>query len=228
MIAATPIRRYATLSSARAGLWLIIAFPLAVACVFLADQVASTDLTIEHPAFLLAFIPPYALAGGLWGRSLGRSTGYLQTRQFILAGAVGVALPTAGALIALNAVEQDLARFLRTGLPIHIIFALAFALTALMLAGCAGLALGLSVGKLRLAAQLALGSGLAGGLTFLAVDLGMDLLGFRVGAPAAEERATMLVVSILGLWATAIVGSAVIGRILARDAAQQALPSATL
>jgi hypothetical protein len=217
MIIATPIRRHVALPSALAGLWLILALPLGLACVFLVARVTNANLGIEKPAFFLAFLPPYALAGGLWGRGLGRIAGYRQ-RACMMAGAIGVALPTGAVLFALTYVEQNLGQFLRAGLPVHVIFAIAFALAALMLAGTAGLALGLGLRQPRLAGYLALAGGGAGSLAFLVVDVSMDLLGFRVGAPNAEQRATMLVVAILGLWATAIVGSAVIGHLLAQFA----------
>lgn len=226
MIIATPIRRHVVLPSALAGLWLILALPLGLACVFLVARVTNADLAIEKPAFLLAFLPSYALAGGLWGRSLGRIAGYKQ-RICIIAGVVGVALPTGSALFALTYVEQNLSRFLRAGLPVHIVFAIVFALAALMLAGAAGLALGLGLRQPRLAGYLALAGGGAGALAFLIVDVTMDLLGFRVGAPNAEERATMLVVAILGLWATAIVGSAVIGHLLTQFATKRMFQSTT-
>jgi len=45
----------------------------------------------------------------------------------------------------------------------------------------------------------------------------MDLIGFRVGAPRADERFTMLVVSVLGIWSAALVGSAVFGKVLANS-----------
>jgi len=62
-----------------------------------------------------------------------------------------------------------------------------------------------------------LGTGfLGGGGTFLVVAFLMDLIGFRVGAPRADERFTMLVVSMLGIWSAALVGSAVFGKVLAK------------
>jgi hypothetical protein len=196
-----------------------------LALVLLVSRVTSTELTVESRAFLIPFMAAYLIAGGLWGRSLGRIAGYNSSRSFIIAGAAGVALPTGVAVTALTYVEQNLAFFLQGGLPVHVIFGISFALAALVLSGIAGMSFGLSLGSTRLASQLALGGGGAGALTFLIVDLGLDGLGFRVGAPDAEQRATMLVVAVGGLWATAIVGSAVLGRILAQEGARHTSPT---
>jgi hypothetical protein len=192
--------------------------------VFLADQLTAGDLAVEQPAFYLAFLPSYLIAGGLWGRGLGRIAGYTQTGGFSIAGALGIALPTGGAIAVLTAIEHNLARFVREGMSVHIVFAIAFGLTALMLAGMGGFAIGVSLRNLQLTGQLALAGGGAGGLAFLVVNVVMDRLGFRVGAPLAEQRATMLVVAVLGLWATAIVGSVTIGHVLAQAAAKRATP----
>jgi hypothetical protein len=201
--------------SARAGLWLVLALPAGIACVLLVSQLLGTDLTVESPVFFIPFLTAFALGGGLWARSLGRIAGYTSW-PFIVAGAIGVAGPTRLIFAALSWVEVNLARIVGLGLPIHVAFMLVFAAAALLLAGSGGLALGLGLRSARLAGRLALAGGGAGALAFLVVALGFDLIGFRVGAPNAELRATMLVVSIVGLWATALAGSAAIGRVLVR------------
>jgi hypothetical protein len=214
-----------TRGSALAGLWLVGALPLGLALVMLVSRITSTELTVESRTFLIPFLAAYLIAGGLWGHRLGRIAGYNRSRSFIVAGAIGVALPTGVAVTALTYVEQNLAVLLWGGLPVHVIFGFSFALAALVLSGIAGLAFGLSLGSARLARQLAVGGGGAGALTFVIVDIGLDVLGFRVGAPNAEQRATMLVVAVVGLWATAIVGSAVLGRILAQEGAKRTSPA---
>ena len=55
-----------------------------------------------------------------------------------------------------------------------------------------------------LARRLAWRAGLAGGAAFLAVDLLMDALGWRVGAPGAAERFTMLTVMFTGDFVAAL------------------------
>jgi hypothetical protein len=62
----------------------------------------------------------------------------------------------------------------------------------------------------------ALATGLAASLSFLIVDLVLDILGMRVGAPGAAERVTMLTVAFLGSAAAAFWGGAVLGRTLSK------------
>ena len=63
----------------------------------------------------------------------------------------------------------------------------------------------------RLGARLAVSAGVAALVTFLAVDLLMYSLGWRVGAPNAARRATMLVVTVISASAAAVTAGAAIG-----------------
>jgi hypothetical protein len=144
-------------------------------------------------------------------------------RAWMAAGAVGFGLSSALAIAALNRVEQNLVWFIVRSYEVHLVFSAVFTLAALAIAGSTGLLLGLALGRWRLALQLALGAGLAAALTFALVALVMDTLGMRVGAPGAEARATMLVVSLLGMWSAGIVGSAVIGQMIVRFHARPVL-----
>jgi hypothetical protein len=216
MIAIARWHEHSLFRSTIAGLWLVLALPAGIACVLLVSQLSGTNLTVESPVFFIPFLTAFALGGGLWARSLGRIAGYASW-SLIAAGAIGVAGPTRLIFGALSWVEANLARILSLGVPIHVAFMLAFAAAALLLAGSGGLALGLGLRRARLAGRLALAGGGAGALAFLIVAIGFDLIGFRVGAPNAEQRATMLLVSIVGLWATALAGSAAIGRVLVRS-----------
>jgi hypothetical protein len=56
-----------------------------------------------------------------------------------------------------------------------------------------GWSLGLALRDRALGWRMGLSGGLAAALGFLVVNLTLDALGFRVGAPFAAERATMLV-----------------------------------
>src|SRR5438045_8609722 len=78
----------------------------------------------------------------------------------------------------------------------------------------------LGVGLRRTAAEqrsLALRAGLAAAAAYLVVYLLMELAGWKVGAPNAGKRATMLVVTGLGSFAAALGGGAAIGAVLARN-----------
>src|SRR5581483_10974522 len=101
-------------------------------------------------------------------------------------------------------------------LPLHNVFTLLFVPAAALTAGLGGFALGLATRDRAFAARLGLWSGLAGGAAFLVVNGLLDALGFRVGAPGAAERATMVSTALLGSLAAAAAGGALIGTALRR------------
>jgi hypothetical protein len=73
----------------------------------------------------------------------------------------------------------------------------------LVIAGVGALALGTGLYRAAFGLRLAIPAGLAAAAAFLAVDLLMDAVGWRVGAPDAGRRATMVVVTAIGLLAAA-------------------------
>ena len=76
------------------------------------------------------------------------------------------------------------------------------------------LALGWALGRSRAARALALRVGLTAALAFLAVNLGMEALGWQIGAPGAEERGTMITVLIVSNVGAALAGGALVGMIV--------------
>jgi hypothetical protein len=82
-----------------------------------------------------------------------------------------------------------------------------------LVTGVSGLALGFGIRKWKLGVKM-FGMGFASGfLIYLAIMFMMQLLGFEVGS----GRPVMLPTTFLSLWTTALVGSAVFGRILAKE-----------
>ena len=155
--------------------------------------------------------------GALWGRSMARLTGSAHLRRMAWAGALSFAPGVILAGIALASLEVALVERGRgPDLPIHQVFTLLFVPAAFIVAGLGGLSLGLAQGEWALAVKLGLWTGLAGAGAFLLVDVLMDSLGWRVGAPGAGERATMLTVMLLGNLGAALAGGAVVGAFLAR------------
>jgi len=114
-----------------------------------------------------------------------------QKKRLTWAGALSFAPSLILAGIALGRLELIIVeRGDGPDLPVHVVFTLLFVPAAFFVAGMGGLAMGIALKDLKLAVRLALGAGLAAALGFLAVDLVMDALGYRVGAPGAAERAT--------------------------------------
>ena len=101
-------------------------------------------------------------------------------------------------------------------MPIHLVYRLLFIPAAFVVAAAGAFALGCGLRDARLGASLAAWAGLGAASAFLLINLLMDALGWRVGAPHAAERATMLVVSLLSATAAAIAAGATIGERLWR------------
>jgi hypothetical protein len=149
------------------------------------------------------------LAGGaLWGRAIGRLAGQGSNRRMAAAGALSFGPGVILAGIGLASLEVAIVERGRgPDLPIHNVFTLLFVPAVFFVAGLGGLGLGLALKRWALAWQLAAFAGLAAGLAFLAVDLGMDALGWRVGAPGAAERATMITVLLVGSLGATLAGA---------------------
>jgi hypothetical protein len=120
--------------------------------------------------------------------------------------------------LVLTVLEQ---RFVEGGggsIPIHIVYGMLFVPATFFVASASAWILG--VGLRRTVAErrlLALRGGLAAAAAYLVVYLLMELAGWKVGAPNAGRRATMLVVTALGSLAAALGGGAAIGAVLARS-----------
>jgi hypothetical protein len=84
-----------------------------------------------------------------------------------------------------------------------------------LIGGVSAWAIGRGLHDSKLARSLFWRVGLAAGLTFLAVNLTLESLGWVVGGPGAAERATMVTVLALGDLSAALVGGAVMGLKLA-------------
>lgn len=174
----------------------------------------------EQTKNLLSALPVMAIitaAGAGWGLAMARLTGVSESRRMTWAGALSFSPSILAAGIALSLLEVAIVeRGGGSDLPVHQVFSLLFVPATFFVAGIGGLAMGLAARDWALAFKLFLASGFAGGLAFLAVNLVMDALGWRVGAPGAVERTTMLTVMMLGSLAAALAGGGAIGYQLQR------------
>lgn len=160
---------------------------------------------------LAAFIGMF-VGGAVWGSSISRVTKAAAGRRMAVAGGIGFASSAAFVVFTLAFLE-NLVIEQQGGpeLPVHNVFTLLFVPAAAIIAGVSGAALGLGVGDRAMAGKLAWICALAGGCAFLAVNLTMDALGWRVGALGAAERGTMVTTVLLGNLAAAMAGGAIIG-----------------
>ena len=158
------------------------------------------------------------LAGKLWGRDMATLAHVPDPHRTarLTALSVGPAILAAGAILA--AIEPAVvARATQAGYSIHFVYSVLFVLVAGIVAAVGAFALGVGLNGRALGLRLAANAGAVALLTFLAVDLLMYALGWRVGAPNAARRATMLVVTALSASAAAIAAGGAIGARLGRS-----------
>jgi hypothetical protein len=154
-------------------------------------------------------------AGMRWVRQMARLAGApSQWRAETMAGiAVGVTI--LGISAVLSAIEPPLVQ--RAGgpvLPIHILHALLFTTATLIVTTTGSFAMGTAIAGRRAGIRAAIAAGPAGAAVFLLVVAVMYAFGWRVGAPDAGKRATMLVVTALGAIGAALTSGALLGRVL--------------
>jgi len=170
----------------------------------------------EYVRVALAAVPALAgtIAGGAaWGNLLARIH-RLDRRRLSIAGAIcfGPLVIAVGFLLAKIEpvlIEQD-----HLPVSMHVLFTILFVPSTFLIAGIGGLtvAIGARLDSQRL--RFFFLTGLIAAAAFLVVDILMDVIGWRVGAPGAAERATMITVMFLGALAAALSAGAVLGRLL--------------
>src|SRR5215213_4801716 len=156
----------------------------------------------------IAFFGATLGGSALWGAGMARLARSPAARRAACAGMLGFVPITFVLNILLVAVEPIA---VRANLPVHRLFTVLFVPTAGLIAGVSSLALGWSLGWSRAAPTLAMRVGLTAALAFLAINLGMEALGWQIGGPGAEERGTMITVLIVSNLGAALAGGAMLG-----------------
>jgi hypothetical protein len=168
----------------------------------------------DQTLVILAITPIFG-GGALWGSLLSRLHNFPNRIGASIAGSLSFGFGVIGAAYLLLALEKALIEQPhRHAIPIHIIFTLLF-VPATFLVATIGASAILLVGGIRDHwFRSALTTGLAASLSFLVMDLLLDTLGMRVGAPRAAEHFTMLTVAFLSSSAAAFSAGAILGRFL--------------
>lgn len=197
------------------GFYLIGALPLGGLLLGVWGWLGGFEVHIESWQGMAGLFISHFIMAWLWGRGLGRVTHQTHPERLAWAAAIAFAATTTIAVNRINHTEVILNRLLfQTKLPVHILFLYIFMAGNGAVVGVTGAALGLAKSDWKATLKLGGVGVVIGALTFLTVFLVMELFGFRVGAPGAEERATMLTVMVIGIWSTALVGSGIFGRML--------------
>lgn len=202
-----------------AGFWLIAMLPIAIVIVY---PLTATDWIHRQGLREMIGIPLLTVIFGssayLWANALVRRSGWGASWRTGLAGTIGLIVTIMVVYLGFESVFSPILKLLRITktedgtrnefLAIFVIW------TGIVTGGC-GLAVGLSIKQIRLALKM-LGIGfLCGMAVFFVIALGMELIGFRVGTSRPDSIPSMPVVTLLGIWVTALIGSEVFGRLLA-------------
>jgi len=197
-----------------AGFWLFAAIPISLLIAGSLEKLLNFEFnTNDSISQVILFLVHFGI-GYLWARSLGRRSGFPDNRRLYLSGALGFSLSFIGMFVFLSVFNSVFLKYteLLNGVG-NLEFGGFFAPWFGLIAGVSGLALGLGLRKWKLGLRM-FGMGFASGvLIYLAIMVTMQLLGFEVGS----GRPVMLPTTFLSLWTTALVGSAVFGRILAKE-----------
>jgi len=182
--------------------------------------------TPEQTLLLLVMIPIFG-GGALWGCLLARIHGLPNRIGVSLAGSLSFGLSVVGAATLLLRLERILIQQHHlSGVPVHVIFTLLFVPATFLVATIGSSAILLVSGNRTNWPRVALMTGLTAAVSFLILDLTLDSVGMRVGAPRAVERFTMLTVAFLGSTAAAFSAGCILGRALSNAASQDSGPSA--
>jgi hypothetical protein len=217
--------RFPARFTTRSTLLALLVLPGSMAMVFpamlLSNNLAPSFADWAGPYLFHAYEALFCTIGGfVWGTRLARLCDAPSTRRWGAAAALGYGLSAPIASASLTAAETYLLNRAQEGHPepMHLAFAAAFGGAIAIVVGLASFALGTAAsGRFRGGLRIAL---LASGLAtaaFVAVDALFDLAGWRVGAPHAEERFTMMVVLAAALLAATATGGAVLGTLLRRE-----------
>ena len=207
--------RGALLALAALGGGLAAAFPASGAATALALR---ADVPLRPLLFLAVLALSGGLAGSLWAGGLARIVVGRATRRAAAAGGAGYGLASALAVHLLTTIETGVLAHAQEGAAVamHVVFASTFAGAAFLVVAASVAALGLGIGLGARSARPALASAAVGGLVFLLVTLLFDGAGWRVGAPGAEARFTMVVVTAASAVATLLAAGAAAATQLAR------------
>lgn len=196
------------------GMLLGIAGGIAISSVPLHLPRIDENLVAGVFAIVLLF-----LGGRRWISRILRLTGFQPQPRHGLIGGLGFAGAIIGAGLSLSGLERILVELgLGPDLPIHVLFTLLFVPATFIVVALVSFILGASIRSARAGLSLAIRSAPVGALAFLLANVGMDRIGYRVGAPGAEERATMITVLLTASLAASLGGGAALGSALARIA----------
>jgi hypothetical protein len=176
----------------------------------------------------VAALGAFAIGALLWGRAIAQLAGVGDPYRVgrTTAGVLAPGMIVLG--VALSSLEPIIvARGASMGLPVHAVYTILFVPATAIIASVGAGTVGRAMRDQALTTRLVTRTAVSAATAFFIADRLMDLGGWRVGAPDAGRRATMLVVTAVGACAAAIAGGASIGFVLSAARETQPFESVT-
>jgi hypothetical protein len=197
-----------------AGFWLFAAIPFSLLIGGSLELLFKIKFdTNDSTSYVIMFLVHFG-AGYMWARSLGRRSGLPDNRWLYLSGALGFSFSFIGMFTFLTSFNATFLKYIeRFNGAGNLEFGAFFAPWLGIITGVSGLALGLGLRKWKLGLKM-FGVGFATGFLIYAVIMfAMQLFGFTV----SSGRPVMLPTTFLSIWITALVGSGIFGKVLAKS-----------
>lgn len=198
------------------GFWLMMALPISGLILLPIGEVFDMSSDMEDPILAMGFAAGHLISGYLWSRALLRRAGLSTGRLARLAAGIGFAV----SIIVIEVqptILDSLTQLVGVQGTTHLEFMAIFVAWTGFSTGITGLALGLGLKRWLLSLRLLASGFLTGSAVFLTIALIMDAIGFRVGVPRADGIPSMPVVTFLGIWLAALVGTGVFWVVLSRS-----------
>ena len=170
------------------------------------------DQLLKNIGGALGLLTLVSLASHRWGSTMAGLSGWGDRPRGARIGGLSFPIVLLVGALALSAGEGLSA----IGIPIHILYGALFIPTSILIVAAVSLTWGRALRDWNLGGRLALRAAPLAGLAYLLSYLLMDTIGYRVGAPGAVERATMITVTLVGCLAAAAAGGAALGTGLRR------------
>ena len=159
---------------------LVVAFVAAIA----ADNVPlHIHELLNHAVAALVLVAVMAVFSVRWARKMAEINGLTMSSRAVRAAGLSYPVVLTATALALGAGEL----LFGLGVPIHVLYGILFVPASAAVVGVVSLAWGRALGSWQLGGRLAIRAAPIAGLAFFLAYLLMDVVGYRVGAPGAEE-----------------------------------------
>ena len=201
------------------GLWLILALPLAALLLWPLDRIFRMGSQANDFALMSVFLFSHVVTGYFWVRSLLHRAGHTENWIAGISAGLGFGLSIIGGYWASETIFPAIIERIGVENTEHLEFQVIFVAWTAMVTGITGFGLGLGLKNWPLALKLGASGLLIGGGTFYLVALLLDTAGFRVGTPRPDGLPSMPIITVIGIWLAALLGTGMFNAILRQNRA---------